>query len=696
MSGEQLSQVVPIELGKFSYYRIGETTIKQLKDAGLIANKDYGLIVRKKPDGIVIYQKSVKAIVECKSTSELRTQKQVDEAIDQSIDIAKGLCKLLIVTDNHSKTQWINPFTREQIKSKSGQVINKIFDAKLVKNVEELEYLIDEIDNSISETNSQLREERIIDPSALAARMWQTIWAATGKSPVKCLYNVVELFIFKFLSDLKVLNENYSFSKVYEISKTDPPEALSYYARNSRIEIGKLFPKGNDGTTIINGTIFVDDSGSPNLSQATLFTRSLKHLFDYGNTFGSLTKIDKQFKTKLYETFLKQEVEALGQYFTPRKLVQSIIRMSGLSSESFQFNNKRICDPFCGVGGFPLEILNMNEKMKDCFTPKKGKISVPFAINGFDKGFEREDERTIILAKANMLIYLSDIIFKHPQLTEEFANQFNNTFRLFNTNLGTFGYVIENEDDKYDYILSNPPYVTSGSSIIKEEIGKNPDIKKAFPINAQGLEGLGMEWIINSLKKGGQSYVVIPDGILNRVHDKRLRDFILNECYLDAIISLPVKTFFANSKKTFIIVVTKKHDREKDVQHHPVFTFVVSNIGEALTKKTRDDISENDLPEMEEYFKRFKAVKDENIEIIKKIEKESKRCKIQPIEVFNTSPSWIIDNWWTEKEKIDLGIEEEKKVVSISEFKEILLGVTEEISSYIQELEDLKLDFNEV
>lgn len=63
------------------------------------------------------------------------------------------------------------------------------------------------------------------------------------------------------------------------------------------------------------------------MSQSYLFAYSLKHLQDYSEEFGSLTKISKQFKTKLYESFLKQEVEALGQYFTPRVIVQAVIRI---------------------------------------------------------------------------------------------------------------------------------------------------------------------------------------------------------------------------------------------------------------------------------------------------------------------------------------------------------------------------------
>ena len=435
-------------------------------------------------------------------------------------------------------------------------------------------------------------------------------------------------------------------------ARIDPHDALDFYAKNTRKRIYQLFPAGNDGTTIINGTIFVSEDGDANPSQAILFERSLEHLSKYGEEFGSLTKIDKQFKTKLYESFLKQEVEALGQYFTPRRVVQSMIRMGGLDAPSFQFDGKRLCDPFCGVGGFPLELLNMNEMMIECYRPDaRGRITLPFALHGFEKGFERDDERTIILAKANMLVYLAEILFANPRCSAEFARMFNDTFKLFKDNLGTFGHIIDDESEKYDVILSNPPYVTSGTSIIKEEIRRTAHTRNAYPVNALGLESLSLEWIVRSLRKGGRAFVIIPDGILARVGGKKLRDHIMRECYLDAIVSLPVRTFFPNFKYTYILVITKKHSPD-DEQTTPVFTYIVSNIGERLTSIRREDIDADDLPEMESLFRIFTAA-PRDAKLI--LEKQSGRCKIQDIQRFQNEPHWVINRWWKDQELTAVG-----------------------------------------
>lgn len=44
------------------------------------------------------------------------------------------------------------------------------------------------------------------------------------------------------------------------------------------------------------------------------------------------------------------------------------------------------------------------------------------------------------------------------------------------------------------------------------------------------------------IKAGEKAFVVVPDGIMNRINDKKLKDFILEKCNIDAVISLPLNT----------------------------------------------------------------------------------------------------------------------------------------------------------
>lgn len=704
--------------GEFEYFVIGATTFNQLKQAKLIAgsySKEYSQC---KPDRILIDRRNklkskVVVVIEDKKNGKFKSNNEKLEAIRQCNNYCQELDSRFGVITDGVTTVWINPHEPSSendyideltkhtrsfslIKDENGGSLTREFfiennngeladSSKMTDRNREIYTLINKISTSIDGTNSQIRELPAIDPLELATRVWQDIWVATGKSPEKCLYNVVELFIFKFLSDLGVLTE--SFDELYRrIERGDKSkDVLTYYVKSCRDEILKKFKKGDDQTTIINGTIFVNETGEPNLSQAHLFVSTIKKFKDFEKRNGKFSNknIDKKFKTELYEKFLKQTsgLKALGQFFTPRKVVQAIVKMAESDIKALD-NGDILCDPFCGVGGFVLEPINLVRK--NDFEPVNGKIKPPVKYLGFDKGFEKDEERTIILAKANMLIYLADIINKGNLPTQELADTFNNTFRLWQTNLGTLGQT--EYQNKIKLILTNPPYVTSGSSTLKDEIAQDTELQKFYSINAGGVEGLALEWIVRSLSAGGKAYVVIPDGILNRINDKKFRKFLLDECYLEAIISLPIKTFFTTPKKTYILVIEKKQDKHIK-QKFPVFTYLVSNIGETLDVK-RFEIKENDLYEAVSLFNQYKGLK-ENGDVGKILEGQSKRCKIQPIEKFDPERHWSVDRWWNREEKIALGIEDEVQEIQVEEF-------INNINSTVDELRNLAIQSSEI
>ncbi len=217
----------------------------------------------------------------------------------------------------------------------------------------------------MTDKNNQFHPVHVIDPSGLARSVWQKIWINTGKEPEKCLYNVVEILVFKFLSDIGVLTGNYSFSRIVELLMDEDGDkaALDHYARVTRNRVRNLFPAGEDRTTIINGTIFVNEAAEPNFAQAKLFGEVIRAFQEYDDENGSLQYIDRQFKTRLYESFLRQQagIRSLGQYFTPRNVVQAIVRMSSASKLR---PGDSLCDPFCGVGGFLLEAIAENPNLQ--------------------------------------------------------------------------------------------------------------------------------------------------------------------------------------------------------------------------------------------------------------------------------------------------------------------------------------------
>ena len=678
--GEELIQISPNPLGRYLYYRIGSTTLSQLKKEKIIKGRIPRSISQKKPDGLIVLTGGdVKAVVEYKQPSKLRTTRQEKRAIEQEIDVARHLCKLLIITSGQ-KTIWINALNGNRILSEKGDVLNRVFDAQPIvegslsrEQMADLEQLIDKIDHSVTETNNKIALPKVLDPSQLAKTIWQDIWIRTGKDPEKCLYNVVELFVFKFLSDVGVLGSHCNFSHVFNLKEESPIAALKHYAKISRDEIWALFPKGEDGTTIINGTIFVNEHNEPNATNAGLFSDVLTYLQKYDSDFGSFRYIKKEFKTRLYESFLRQNagIRFLGQYFTPRNVVQAIVAMS---DASILKRGARVCDPFCGVGGFLLELIAENEHILEEFEPRNGKLEPGITIVGYDRGSEeKEDERTIILAKANMLIYFSDLLVKYntQEYLKAFSNgAFNRVFRLLRSNLGTFGEV---NQEPFDLILTNPPYVTSGSSALKRAI-ENENLSSYYTAGGRGTESLALEWIVDKLRSGGQALIIVPDGLLNQT---TMLTYLKTHCFIEGIVSLPIRTFYATPKKTYVLALRKKTHSSNE-QNNPVFTYLVSEIGETRDAN-RWTTEQNDLEELVYLFNQFKGAPAH-------FESNSPRCKIINYEEFSKKTNWMVDRWWNEEEKSELGIQSGNTEVSEEEFVSMLLGAKSLIDEICKEV----------
>ena len=680
-SSEELQQRSPKNLGRFLYYGIGASTLRQLKEKKIIKGVIPNELMNKKPDGLVVLTGgSVKAVIEYKPSHELRTKAQIDTAINQELAVAKALCSLLIVTTG-KRTFWVNAQTGDYIHGEDNQPLSQVFDAMPIENNSvppeqsaELEQLIDRIDQSIGIGNNKIMPLKTLDPSTLAHTLWQKIWINTGKEPERCLYNVVELFMFKFLSDVGVLREHNNFQSVFNfVQNGEKEDGLRHYAAICRTAIERLFPKGNDGTTIINGTIFVNEKGDANIAQASLFAEVIRHLQVYDSKFGSFRYIDKEFKTRLYESFLRQNagVKFLGQYFTPRNVVRAAVEMSNASQLG---KGARICDPFCGVGGFLLELLNSNKHLLQEFEPVNGVVSPDIDIVGYDKGSdEKDDERTIILAKANMLIYFSDLLVKYhtDQYLREFSrNAFNRVFQLIRTGLGTFG---KFGDSPYDLIITNPPYVTSGSSSLKQAL-EDQGLSAQYPVGGRGTESLAIEWIIRNLKEGGQSIVVVPDGLMNQ---DRILAHIKQTCLIEAIVSLPIRAFYSTPKKTYLLVIRKKRDAN-DIQQTPIFTYLVSEIGETRDAK-RFSIPDNDLHDMVSQFNQFKGAPNN-------YQTRDPRCKVIPYGSFNAYTHWMVDRLWTQEEQVALGIAEEASEATEQEFFEYIQGISGFISEFLADV----------
>jgi len=699
-------------LGPFEYYNLGSTTLNDLKKYKIIPNKNYDSYGLRKPDGLLVDRRNKKKLnviltIEWKKGEKFVNGKDKIDAIEQCNDIAQELgAKIGLATDGQDFI-WFNPNNKNKDNEYKDRTTGKVrsynlivnenntplkndfiidqkndeenFDNLKVKTQETIK-LIQKILTFIDSQHSKMEKGQAINPTTLAGQIWQDVWSVAGATPEKCLYTFVELFIFKYLSDLGILQEDDKGNKVNfdYIFSLDPDKAFRNYTDNVRPYLKVMFPASEDDqTTIINGTVL-----NPNVDEHRLVFYKILSKF---KKFGPLKNIDPSFKSQVFEAFMKRSIsqKKWGQFFTPRNIVDAIISISDIDKLPV---GSKICDPACGVGGFVLEPIKVKEEREDglnFYYKIEGKEIKPrYEFFGFDKGFEREEQLTIILAKANMLIFVSDLLKQNPSLSKEFSTLFNNTFKLFHKSiLGSLSKINKNY---YDLILTNPPYVIPGSSNYKEAIKNNAELSEFYKINATGLEGLFIEWIVRSIKPNAKAFIIIPDGILNRLSDAKLRNFIQEECFIDGIISLPQDAFYTTSKKTYILALTRKNSKT-DIQKNPIFAYLVSSIGETLDINRFSTPENNDLPDMVNQFNQFKGSKNSFVP-------QNDRCKTLPFEKFDNAEHWVIDRFWSDDELIALGVKEEIKNFSVDDYVSLIQQTEISIGKLKKDLLDLSFE----
>jgi type I restriction enzyme M protein len=372
------------------------------------------------------------------------------------------------------------------------------------------------------------------NPRPLAETVWQIIWLATKEEPKQCLLTFVEIFILKFLSDNLPKTSLPDAYSVYTLLKS-PEEfqgqygktAIAYYVSDIRPQIKKLFPDNEivqdpdlprlfglatlvSKTSIINGFAFLKSSEE----SVDSFNRTFLQILQAFHQFGPLTAIDPEFKLRLYETFLKStsRQQRLGQFFTPRNVVRPMIQMARLGTLP---DGAVVLDPAAGVGGFILEPMLIENALPNNLTFAKGKATRRVKTVGLDL-----DLNTNILAKANLLIHLAEEV-RNPTSTLQAMNKLMAETFIMSRN-ETLGSLENPPKDSIDVILTNPPYVTQGSKVYREEIAdvkgrrNGLDLRDYYDRRGMGVESLFLRYICGALKPGGRAFVIVPLGMLNR------------------------------------------------------------------------------------------------------------------------------------------------------------------------------------
>jgi type I restriction enzyme M protein len=263
------------------------------------------------------------------------------------------------------------------------------------------------------------------------------------------------------------------------------------------------------------------------------------------------------------------------------------------------------------------------------------------------------DANTHILAKANTLIHFAEAA-RDPAITMTALNQLMaETFVLMNEN-ETLGSLGNPPTETVDVVLTNPPYVTRGSGIYRDEVKEagasqnGVDLREYYDRSGLGVESMFLRYVSGALRPGGRAFIIVPLGLLNRT-DPGPKSRILETCNLLGSIALPRNTFFNTAQLTYILILEKRHTNADP--RPDVFCGIARTIGETLNWERTPDPKNNDLADLAEMFVQYTGG---NVIATK----GSKIAKTVTADEFTENDRWDVLRFWTEQELVDLGEKE--------------------------------------
>ncbi|MGB0176434.1 MAG: N-6 DNA methylase [Owenweeksia sp.] len=269
-------------------------------------------------------------------------------------------------------------------------------------------------------------------------------------------------------------------------------------------------------------------------------------------------------KGKIYEGLLEKNAEdtksGAGQYFTPRELIRAMV-------ECVQPKPlKTIADPACGTGGFFLAAYDHIVEHNTLDKEQK-----EFLKNKTFFGNE-------IVASTRRLCLMNMFLHNIGEIDGD-------------TFISPTDALVSSSDQRYDYVLANPPFGKKSSMTITNEDGEQE--KQDLSYNRQDFWATTSNKQLNFLQHiksmlaiHGEAAVVLPDNVLfEGGAGETVRKELLKTTELHTILRLPTGIFYAHGVKAnvlfFVNKPASKHPWTKEVWGYDYRT----NVHHTLKKK---------------------------------------------------------------------------------------------------------------
>lgn len=230
----------------------------------------------------------------------------------------------------------------------------------------------------------------------------------------------------------------------------------------------------------------------------------------------------------IYEGLLSKNSQdsraGAGQYFTPRALVNAIVRV--IQPELGEV----IQDPSTGTGGF---LISADKFIRDQ-NSKKSYLESPPLYEGCE--IEKNTYR-LCLMNAFLHEMKTNIILGDGLTDDSLALQ-----------------------KQVDVIIANPPFGSKSGSVRKQKSSiKHLSSNKQFDF---------LQHIYNGLKLGGRAAVVLPDNVLFEDGiGKVIRRELMELCDLHTILRLPTGIFYAAGVKANVLFFTRTRTKEDSTKN---------------------------------------------------------------------------------------------------------------------------------
>lgn len=250
----------------------------------------------------------------------------------------------------------------------------------------------------------------------------------------------------------------------------------------------------------------------------------------------------------LLEKAASEGKKGAGQYFTPRVLIQSIVRvMKPDPRVKAEFS---ICDPACGTGGFLVcayEWLISPEVSGGTFERKEAKRIKEQTYYGQDlvPRPRRLALMNLFLHGVSPHIYLGDAIYE------------------------------PHNGRQFEVVLTNPPFGTKGAN-------QAPD-RDDFTIETSNKQLNFVQHVITILNRGGRAAMVLPDNCLFGETAGEVIKLLMEDCNLHTVLRLPRGTFtpYSHGVKANVLFLQKGPPTEN------VWIFDARSNVPGITKKDR-------------------------------------------------------------------------------------------------------------